>query len=109
MSLHSPPSIYERSLITRGHGFPLWFPEPDLKRGEIQVGDVGLKFPGEFIRIFNTMKPEGDPVNKFGVPSNMSTLKVLDHQWSEKSNLMDPSPICSKATSVRSAHADASM
>lgn len=108
MSVNLPSSLYERSLSTLGYGLPLWFPEPETSRGEIQVGDVGFKRPGEFVRIFNTMKPEGDRANLFGVPRNTSPLVVRAHQWHERPDFLHPGPICSKAVRAKSAHADLS-
>lgn len=44
--------IYAEELSSKGHGIPLWSPEPHQDR-EVQIGDVGLIQSGEFQSIFN--------------------------------------------------------
>ena len=69
MSSTRPWDIYAEQLFPVGYGHPLWIPEPNNNRREIDIGDVGWLKDGEFRALFNSMKPEGDPANgEKGVP-----------------------------------------
>ncbi len=87
-SLHTMPEqhahvLYTKLLLSRGHGYPLWTPEPDYSlcsayvgRG-ICVGDVGIiRDDGGFDFIFNAFLEADDPVHEGGVPPNFSPLRT---------------------------------
>lgn len=67
--------VYSHSLIFRGHGIPMWVPEPS-HFGEVQVGDVGYIRGGCFYRLFNIIRPKNHQMNAFGVPSGFTPLQV---------------------------------
>ncbi len=48
-----------QELFPLGHGYPLWYPEPDPAPGEVEIGDVGfINQSGRcFYPLFNSMKP----------------------------------------------------
>jgi hypothetical protein len=68
--------LYSRLLFLKGHGYPLFHPQPfdDLpyaaRRAGTEIGDVGLiTQDGSFDPIFNILRAADDPSNRFGVPS----------------------------------------
>ena len=76
-----PSQVYARALYPLGRGCPLWIPEPngespqEYHKGGIRIGDVGvLRSDGGFGFIFNVCCPEGDPVNRKGVPKDFKPL-----------------------------------
>lgn len=73
--MSTPSSSYAETLVSQGHGHPLWFPEPG-KQGDVEIGDVGFVNEGRFIRLFNVMLPATDPVNARGVPDDFTVLEV---------------------------------
>ncbi|KAK0493315.1 hypothetical protein EDD18DRAFT_1464838 [Armillaria luteobubalina] len=76
-------ALYTKLLLSRGHGYPLWIPEPDyslssayVERG-ICVGDVGIiRSDGGFDFIFNAFLEADNPVNACQVPPNFSPLRT---------------------------------
>ncbi len=79
------PSIYPSLMSRRGHGYPLWLPEPisnlphDCVRHGTQIGDLGyLADDGGFTYLFNVFKDAEDPVNLdwHSVPPGFVPLKV---------------------------------
>lgn len=79
------PSIYPSLMLRRGHGYPLWLPEPisnlppDCVRHGTQIGDLGyLADNGGFNYLFNVFKDAEDPVNLnwHSVPHGFVPLKV---------------------------------
>ncbi len=56
------PDIYASLLLPKGHGYPLWLPEPpsNLPSGT-QIGDLGiLNDDGGFTYLFNVCKDASD-------------------------------------------------
>lgn len=69
-------TVYEKELFQLGHGMPLWFPEPTANQGQVEIGDVGFRYRGEFHRLFNVMHSANDPINKiYGVPEDFEPFK----------------------------------
>ena len=64
---------YASALITKGHGHPLWEPDPGDYPG-VELGDVGFIDEGGFIRLFNASAGNDDPRNHFGLPQGHSRL-----------------------------------
>ena len=62
---HHAWDIYAEQLIDKGYGYPLWYPDQPAQR-QIHLGDVGWIQEGEFVPLFNTMKPD---LNLKGAPS----------------------------------------
>ena len=75
-------SIYERDMLKKGHGHPLWNPEPDVfappayRQTGISVGDVGILNPfGTFSYLFNIFLDADNPCNPSELPEGFVPLK----------------------------------
>ncbi|KAF4617807.1 hypothetical protein D9613_006180 [Agrocybe pediades] len=73
--------IYERHLLLKGRGFPLWIPEPNknlsmiYQRQGISIGDVGLvTYAGSFSFLFNICLPADHPVNPRVMPEGFAPI-----------------------------------
>ena len=73
--------IYERLLISKGRGFPLWVPDPnqalplDYRRTGVRIGDVGIiNDTGGFSFLFNICLPRDHPVNPRDLPENFAPI-----------------------------------
>jgi hypothetical protein len=66
---------YANALITKGHGHPLWEPDPG-DDPDVELGDVGYIHDGRFIRLFNASAGSDDPRNYLGLPQGHSPLPV---------------------------------
>jgi hypothetical protein len=81
MSYQKGNDIYERHLMLKGRGFPLWIPGPDLglpkdyRRTGIRIGDVGtITHSGGFSFLFNICLPHDDPVNPRMLPEHFAPI-----------------------------------
>ncbi|SJL06517.1 uncharacterized protein ARMOST_09858 [Armillaria ostoyae] len=70
-------------MMDHRHGFPLWFPDPDLslpgcyRAKGIRVGDLGyITARGGFAYLFNVYASAHDPINEGRVPPIFESLKV---------------------------------
>ncbi|EED78985.1 predicted protein [Postia placenta Mad-698-R] len=92
----SAQAVYFEQLSKLKYGYPLWDPEPQNGSVELQIGDVGIVFHGVFSRIFNAMRPEGDPLNVDGVPEGYLPLDLgRNPPKMERLNDLPPGPLCS--------------
>lgn len=74
--------VYIRSLIGRGHGYPLWRPMPwsghpsaEYKARGTSIGDVGyVTYDGRFRFLFSATRPADHPFQCNGVPENFTPL-----------------------------------
>ena len=66
--------IYAEHLLPRGHGHPLWMPDHDSSKGEIQLCDVGWIERGEFFPLFNAICGEANRQIKGVVPAGFKPL-----------------------------------
>ncbi|RDX40538.1 hypothetical protein OH76DRAFT_1366095 [Lentinus brumalis] len=99
--------VYTKLLFRRGHGYPLWEPEP-TKAGEVLVGDVGYILEGSFYRLFNATLPAGHAVHQqWGVPDGYEPFIYPDTLLHRRAHALQPGPICS--TSVVARSVDASL
>ncbi|THU95780.1 hypothetical protein K435DRAFT_665746 [Dendrothele bispora CBS 962.96] len=80
-------------LNSKGHGYPLWVPEPSDEMLEnckdgIKVGDVGfITQDGSFEFLFNVTLPENHEINKRrGVPRNFEPLELDRAGFSNRKN-----------------------
>lgn len=81
--------IYERQMLLKKHGFPLWIPQPNIRlslsyrqRG-VCVGDVGIITSyGAFDYLFNICLPAAHPSNPDELPAGFLPL------------LLKPADIC---------------
>lgn len=90
-------NVYAQQLTMLGHGYPLWKGTPSNCQPGVQIGDVGYLSEGEFIRLFNAMAPEDDPLNSNGVPSNYTPFVKGDRARVVKTpGVIVPSTLCSR-------------
>jgi hypothetical protein len=77
--------MYAKLLLPKGHGHPLWIPEPDenlpseyRERG-LSIGDVGIITPGGgFDVLFNACQPATHPINNDSVPEGFVPFMLGD-------------------------------
>ena len=99
--------VYTKLLFQRGHGNPLWEPEPTAS-GEVLTGDVGYILDGGFYRLFNATFAADDPVNqRYGVPDEYEMFQCPSTLRHVRNSALQAGPICSK--SVTAMAADASL
>lgn len=77
-------STYVREMVKKGHGHPLWNPEPDVssplayRQTGISVGDVGILYPsGNFGYLFNIFLDANHPCNPSELPEGFAPLKTF--------------------------------
>ncbi|KAJ6572039.1 hypothetical protein B0H19DRAFT_1132321 [Mycena capillaripes] len=77
----SDSRLYSRLLLPKGHGYPLFRPQPyddlplESRRVGTDIGDVGvITSDGSFDVIFNICRSADDPVNRFGVPEGFEQV-----------------------------------
>ncbi len=75
--------VYTKLLLRRGHGYPLWIPEPDYSLPDayrdkgVSVGDLGiLTEDGGFDFLFNVCVEADDLVNQGHVPPQFEPLRI---------------------------------
>jgi peptidoglycan/xylan/chitin deacetylase (PgdA/CDA1 family) len=68
---------YANALITKGHGHPLWEPDPG-EYAPVDLGDVGYLYRGAFIKLFNVSKDVHDWSNRLGLPHGHTLLHIGD-------------------------------
>ncbi|KAG6907762.1 hypothetical protein DXG01_007516 [Tephrocybe rancida] len=68
--------IYAELLRALQRGHPLYYPEPALDDGPMQIGDVGFLKQGAFYRLFNVSRARDDPSQRFGVPDGFEPLNL---------------------------------
>ena len=74
-------SIYVSNLLCRGHGMPLWqpnplHPSPDYCAKGLMYGDVGyITNDGVFEFRFNALLPRNHPFQAYGVPDGFSPFE----------------------------------
>lgn len=90
-------TVYAEQLLTLGHGFPLWFPEPSEQCDDVRVGDVGYIWDRSFIQLFNVMLPSSHPVNKGGVPRDFKPMQHTPEDIRRRENYLAPGPLCSQS------------
>ncbi|KAJ7618641.1 hypothetical protein FB45DRAFT_169939 [Roridomyces roridus] len=80
----SDSQLYARLLLPRGHGYPLFHPQPyddlwDIRSTGTQIGDVGVVKDGCFDVLFNICYPADHPINRRfnrGLPEGFEQLEV---------------------------------
>ncbi|KAF9045012.1 hypothetical protein BJ165DRAFT_128796 [Panaeolus papilionaceus] len=84
IGLQEPNRIYERHMLTKVRGYPLWLPEGDLnmsvgkRRVGISIGDVGMvASDGYFSYLFNILLPANDPLQPQRLPEGYTPIKSL--------------------------------
>ncbi|KIM76680.1 hypothetical protein PILCRDRAFT_12564 [Piloderma croceum F 1598] len=68
---------YANALITKGHGHPLWEPDPG-EYAPVDLGDVGYLRKGAFVKLFNASKDIYDYSNRSGLPRGHRPLFIRD-------------------------------
>lgn len=77
--------LYSRLLLPKGHGYPLFHPQPyddlhEIRRTGTQIGDVGVVKDGCFDVAFNICNPADHPINRRfgrGLPEGFEPLALL--------------------------------
>ncbi|PPQ98747.1 hypothetical protein CVT24_003444 [Panaeolus cyanescens] len=77
--------IYERHMLCKERGYPLWIPEismglsPEKRRLGVSIGDVGLvTSAGAFSFLFNILLPVDHPLQPETMPSGFTPVKPLN-------------------------------
>ena len=101
-------NVYAQQLTMLGHGYPLWKGTPSNCPPGVQIGDVGYLSEGEFIRLFNALRPADDPLNSNGVPNNYTPFVKGERARIMKTpGVIVPSTLCSRT--IRQLGMDASV
>ncbi|KAF8802237.1 hypothetical protein BYT27DRAFT_7197332 [Phlegmacium glaucopus] len=73
--------IYERHLMLKGRGFPLWIPQANIhlpvpyRAKGVCIGDVGIITAfGGFDFLFNICRARDDPINPDDLPDNFAPI-----------------------------------
>ncbi|KAJ7588408.1 hypothetical protein C8J56DRAFT_68664 [Mycena floridula] len=92
----SPPTaaqVYNSSLLGKGHGCPLWLPEPDdglleeYRRTGVQIGDLlRLTADGGYEYFFNIFQSASHAINVGRVPAGFRKLSLNKKDISERKN-----------------------
>ncbi|SJL10336.1 uncharacterized protein ARMOST_13720 [Armillaria ostoyae] len=98
--------VYTKLLLRRGHGYPLWIPEPDYSLPDayrdkgVSVGDLDiLTEDGGFDFLFNICVDADDPVNQGHVPPQFEPLR-----FPQRDPIRKVMSLHRKNSSVTSAH-----
>lgn len=109
----SDSKLYSRLLLPQGHGFPLYIPSPPddlsepVRRSGVQIGDAGIVCgDGSFDTLFNICYPEGDPMNRFGVPLGFEQLVVRPEDVRTQALYYPPGSVLSNATTKKNNFSD---
>lgn len=70
---------YANALISKGHGHPLWEPDPG-ECAPVEIADVGYISEGSFIKLFNASQEIHDWSNRLGFPEEHSQFFVGEVQ-----------------------------
>ncbi|KAI0334585.1 hypothetical protein GY45DRAFT_1294881 [Cubamyces sp. BRFM 1775] len=101
--------VYTKLMLQRGHGYPLWEPEPN-EAGEVLIGDVGYILDGGFYRLFNATLAADHPVNaRYGVPDGYQPFTYPEALLHRRSRVLEPKPLCSKNVVAFSVEASADL
>ena len=72
---------YASALVTKGHGHPLWEPDPGPNTCAVELGDVGYLCEGAFVKLFNVSKDIHDERNRLGLPLGHTPLHIGDVRY----------------------------
>ncbi|RPD58796.1 hypothetical protein L226DRAFT_539425 [Lentinus tigrinus ALCF2SS1-7] len=101
--------VYTKLMFHRGHGYPLWEPEP-TKSGEVLIGDVGYVLEGSFYRLFNATLPADHAIHeRYGVPDAYEPFTYPDSLLHRRASALQPGPICSKSVLALNVEASAGI
>lgn len=70
-------TTYANNLISKGHGYPLWEPDPG-NYAPIELADVGYLYDGAFIKLFNASTNQYNRSNRLGFPNDHIPIDVGD-------------------------------
>ena len=68
----------------------MWYPEPDLVFGEIQLGDVGYIHEGMFIFLFNCLGHDNPRNARRGVPDGFEPFIAPPFSITRRNNVLSP-------------------
>jgi hypothetical protein len=79
----SDSDLYSRLLLPKGHGYPLFHPQPfddlpmETRHVGTDIGDVGVvTSDGSFDAVFNIRFSARHPRNRFGVPEGFEQITL---------------------------------
>jgi hypothetical protein len=107
--------IYAQKLLPKGHGYPMWTPQPLLdlpdayKAQGIAIGDVGrITASGAFDYLFNICQPANASVNEEGmIPDNFEQVELTPRDLADENFRPPGSDISS--TSIKSTTFNANL
>ncbi|KAJ7277540.1 hypothetical protein C8J57DRAFT_1713853 [Mycena rebaudengoi] len=113
----SDSRLYSRLLFPKGHGYPLFHPQPfddlpeEARRIGTEIGDVGVvTFDGSFDVIFNICRAANDPINRFGVPEGFERVRLASGDVAPRASYHRPgSDVSNTKISKRRLDVDASV
>lgn len=101
--------VYSKLLSSRGHGYPLYIPEPnenlpyEYRQRGISIGDVGIiTSDGGFDFLFNVCLSATDPINNDNVPEGFVPLVLDQRDIFRQSHRHSPGAIISSARDFNS-------
>jgi hypothetical protein len=116
ITIYSPDSsnnIYERHLLLKKKGFPLWIPEPNrtlpmpYRRDGVSIGDVGIiTTSGAFSFLFNICLPHDDPINPSVLPDGFVPISIQPRDIREYSEFKRNTYLASAAIKTTKTHDD---
>lgn len=114
-TMSNASEVYTRLLLLRGHGCPVWCPEPDenlslaFRGGGVRIGHVGSIDPdGGFDPLFDICSRPDDPINHEGVPEQFEQLVLGPTDVKCRSKYHNRgSHLCSESLQIRPNRVDA--
>ncbi|KAJ7271113.1 hypothetical protein C8J57DRAFT_298104 [Mycena rebaudengoi] len=113
----SDSRLYSRLLLSKGHGYPLFHPQPfddlpeEARRIGTEIGDVGVvTSDGSFDVVFNICRRADDPINRFGVPEGFEQVRLVPGDVAPRASYHRPgSDVSNTKISKRRLDVDASV
>ena len=102
--------VYSKLLSGKGHGYPLWIPEPnenlshEYRQRGVSIGDVGIITPdGGFDFLFNVYLLANNPIHINGVPEGFLKLDLDQGDVFKQSYMHPPGAIISTGQAFKCA------
>jgi hypothetical protein len=102
--------VYSKLLSSKGHGYPLWIPEPnenlsyEYRQRGVSIGDIGIITPhGGFDFLFNVYELANHPIHVNGVPEGFVRLDLDQGDVFKQSYMHPPGAIVSTGHTFKGA------
>lgn len=94
--------VYTRLLLLKGHGCPIWCPEPADNLPGVKIGHVGRIVPdGGFDPLFNICFEADHAINGGRVPDGFEPLVLSDQDVTSRGGYhICGSHVCSKSLKI---------